>query len=84
VITEFAWTGIEWAIAPLASMAFAAVPMACLASTPAERSSVHPAEQLLAALGKVRFTSQTFADHAGATRRPTIRHGPWEAQRSPP
>lgn len=41
----------------------------------------HPAEQLLAALGKVRFTSQTFADHTGATRRPTIRHGPWTAQR---
>ncbi len=45
------------------------------------RSSGHPAELLLAALGKDRFTSQTFADHEGATRRPTIRHGPWRSQR---
>ena len=43
------------------------------------RTGGNPAERLLAALGKVRFTSQTFADHAGATRRPTIRHGPWAA-----
>ena len=43
--------------------------------------SVHPAQVLLAALGKAYFTSQTFADHAGATRRPAIRHGPWLSQR---
>jgi hypothetical protein len=48
---------------------------------PDARSSGHPAAVLLAALGKDRFTSQTFADHAGATRRPTIRHGPWHTQR---
>jgi hypothetical protein len=47
----------------------------------ASMTSGHPAAVLLAALGKDRFTSQTFADHEGATRRPTIRHGPWEAQR---
>ncbi len=44
-------------------------------------SSGHPAELLLEALGKHRFTSQTFADHDGATLRPTIRHGPWRTQR---
>jgi hypothetical protein len=43
-------------------------------------ASGHPAELLLAALGKERLTSQTFADHAGASRHPTIRHGPWAAQ----
>ena len=48
---------------------------------PNRRRSGHPAELLLAALGKHRFTSQTFADHAGATRRPAIRHGPWRSQR---
>jgi hypothetical protein len=42
---------------------------------------IHEAPRLLAALGKDRFTSQTFADHAGATRRPVIRHGPWRSQR---
>ena len=47
---------------------------------PDARSSGHPAEVLLVALGKHRFTSQTLADHAGATRRPTIRHGPWRTQ----
>ena len=48
---------------------------------PAIESRGHPAEALLAALGKDRFTSQTFADRVGAMRRPTIRHGPWAAQR---
>lgn len=41
---------------------------------------IHPARRLLAALGKDRFTSQTFADHVGATRWPAIRHGPWRSQ----
>ena len=57
------------------------VPDAHPASWPDARSSGHPAELLLAALGKTRFTSQTFADNERATRRPTIRHGPWLAQR---
>ena len=57
------------------------VPDGDLGSPPHMRSSGHPAELLLAALGKDRFTSQTFADHERATRRPTIRHGPWQAQK---
>ena len=40
----------------------------------------HPATILLAALGKDRFTSQTFADHPNASMRPTIAHGPHAAQ----
>lgn len=41
---------------------------------------MHEAAQLLAALGKTRFTSQTFADSATATQRPTIAHGPHASQ----
>ena len=41
---------------------------------------MHEAAQLLTALGKDRFTSQTFADHPTATMRPTIAHGPHAAQ----
>ena len=57
------------------------VPDANSSAWPETRSSGHPTELLLAALGKDRFTSQTFADHERATRRPTIRHGPWQAQK---
>ena len=55
-------------------------PEAEMDSAGGPRPGRHPAEVLLAALGKDRFTSQTLAEHAGATRRPTIRHGPWGAQ----
>lgn len=41
---------------------------------------MHPAKALLDALGKTRFTAQTFADTNTATQRPTIHHGPWHAQ----
>lgn len=41
---------------------------------------MHEAAQLLAALGKDRFTSQTFADATGARDRPAIAHGPHAAQ----
>ena len=64
--TRASWSGVQDAAFGRASEAL---------------SSGHPAELLLAALGKDRFTSQTFPDHAGATRRATIRHGPWHAQR---
>lgn len=41
---------------------------------------MHEAAQLMAALGKDRFTSQTFADAPGAKDRPTIAHGPHRVQ----
>lgn len=41
---------------------------------------MHEAAALMAALGKARFTSQTFADHPGANDRPTIAHGPHHVQ----
>lgn len=41
---------------------------------------MHEAAALMAALGKDRFTSQTFADAPGAKDRPAIAHGPHAAQ----
>ena len=41
---------------------------------------MHEAAALMAALGKDRFTSQTFADAPGAKDRPAIAHGPHASQ----
>jgi hypothetical protein len=44
--------------------------------------SSHPADSLLAALGKERATFQTFPDHPQAVGHPTILHGPHKVRAS--